>query len=298
MNQKDLQNILESTIKKSFSNVQIFEEGIDLNTQLEFEKLTKAFLKNNAKDRDIKTLKNGLFNAKTTEEERKNILIELSFSDDVQAFRLLEKFNTQCVDDFKKWATLALQKSRAHIEHSLSNEDKVYISSGLGGSGNKLRFFFVMSSKNDAEFNKLQKEILKKEIEFSVKNRAGTIEKIIFQGYFVTVLCLIPITQSLDKIFLDILKECNSLGDFLSDRVIATNTEEFDNEIIKGILNDDPDVLKNFNQFPQSSLDFDEFDDDDDDDYFEGNDFLDDDDFDEFDDDDFDEFDDDDFLPF
>lgn len=283
MKERDLKKLLQNKLKKSFSNVKIFEEGIDIETQLEFEKLTKIFIENNKEKTEVHISENDLFNEGTSEEKKKDLLIELSFSDDVKAYRLIEKFSNECEADLKKWSALALQKSRAHIEHSLSNEDKVYISSGLGGRGDKLRYFFVLSANDDLNFNELHKNIIKKEIEFAISKHQGIIEDILFYDYYVTIVCLIPLHHSLDKIFKNILDECNELGDFLSDRVIATNTEKFNEDTIVKILNEDPETIKSFDQHEESDfLGIDNFNDDD---------FDDDDEF----DDDFDD-DDDDFL--
>jgi len=283
MKERDLKKLLQSKLKKSFSNVKIFEEGIDLETQLEFEKTTKIFIKENKEKTEVLISENDLFNEGIATDIKKNLLIELSFSDDVKAYRLIEKFQNECVPELKKWAALALQKSRAHIEHSLSNEDKVYISSGLGGLGDKLRYFFVLSAKDDIIFNDLHKNIIKKEIDFTISKYQGIIEDVLFYNYYVTIVCLVPLQHSLDKIFKNILDDCNELGNFLSDKIIATNTEKINEETIEKILNEDPETIESFEQHEESDFfGIDNFDDDDD--------FFDDDEY----DDDFD--DDDDFI--
>ncbi len=301
MNQRDLKRLLQEKISKSISKVQIFEEGIDIHTQIEFEKLTKELVDREQKTTELSILEKNLFNEGTDIQLKKEILIELSFSEDVKAYRLIEKFLAECEDDLKKWSALALQKGRVHIEHALSNEEKVYISSGLGGSDNKLRYFFALSSNENKAFSELHKNILTKELNFTIKKYDGIIEDLIFQEYYVTVVCLIPLSHSLDKIFRSILEECNSLGNFLSDKVIATNTEKFDNKTVEGLIKDEPEAVKKFDDFANSSLtlgqdalfgddEFSEFEDEYFDDYDEDDDDYDDD----FDDD----FSDDDILPF
>jgi len=296
MNQRDLKRLLQEKLSKSISNIQIFEEGIDIHTQIDFETQTKKFFEKEDDNKELSVLENILFNEGTEIEIKKDILIELSFSEDVKAYRLIEKFYAECEEDIKKWSALALQKSRVHIEHSLGNEEKVYISSGLGGFENRLRYFFVLSSNNNEHFNDFQKNILTKELNFTIKKYEGVIEELIFRDYYVTIVCMIPLHHSLDKIFRSIIEECNSLGNFLSEKVIATNTEKFDNKTVESLLNDDPEITKKFDEFAQSALglgqdaffedDFEEFDDkffDDDEDDFE---------------DDDEDFSDDDILPF
>jgi hypothetical protein len=254
MKQRDLKYFLQTKLKKSLSNIRIFEEGIDLETQLEFEKKTKKLIQSESGKIQISISETDLFNESIPIEEKKQNLLELSFSDDVKAYRLIEKFQSECEPELKNWTALALQKSRAHIEHSLSNEERIYISSGLGGSGNKLRYFFVLTSKNDKPFNELHRNILKKEIKYSIEKHEGIIEDIIFYDYFVTIVCLIPLQITLDKIFESIIDQCNELGNFLSDRIIATNTEKFERETIEKILNNDLETIKNIDN--QKKVDF------------------------------------------
>ena len=283
MKEEDIRKYIQNKLKKSFENFQIFEEGIDLETQIEFEKLTKSFFEKDFQEIDINTAEKNLYDTSFSETDKKEILISLSFSDDVKAYRLIEKFRTNSNNTLKEWSALSLQKSRAHIEHSLSNEDKVYISSGLGGSGDKLRYFLVFSATKDITFTDFHKKIVKKEIDSTLTKFDGVTENITFYDYFVTVVCLIPIHISLDQIFKNILDECNELGNFMSDKVIATNTEKIDEETIVKILNEDPEAIKPFENYKDSDLfgledfdddDYDEFDDeyddfdDDDDDYY------------------------------
>ena len=46
------------------------------------------------------------------------------------------------------------------LESSLLGEDAGIISTGLGGKGNKLRHYFVISSKNDSPFSREQEEVI------------------------------------------------------------------------------------------------------------------------------------------
>jgi hypothetical protein len=299
MKEGHIKNILKKKFKKSLNNVQIFEEGIDIQTQIDFEKYSKRFLKKEVSEINIDDIQEKLQNESVSTEEKKNYLVELSFSDNVKSYRLIENYRDSCSEELKNWATLSAQKSRAHIEHSLSNDDKIYISSGLGGSGNKLRYFFVLSASDNADFSGFHQEILKKEIEYTLKKYGGVAESTTFYNYFVTIVCLIPINVSLENVFQHILDECNQFGNFLSDKIIATNTELFKEETIMKILNDDPEIFNDLAEFDEVDTEFkdmeefdeDEFGEDDFDDEFDDDEDFDDDG--EFDDDEDDEDDDD-----
>ncbi len=280
MTNKSLKQFLENKLHKSFSDFMVFEEGIDVSVQLEFEKASFLFIKENEEIRDTAELETILYNPETSEEDKKNVLVELSMSGDVKAYRIIEKYKDTCGEEIKKWTILAFQKSRAHIEHELSDDDKIYISSGLGGSGNSLRYFFVLTTNEKEKFSDFQKDLLTKEIKFSLNKNKSIVEKITFSDYFVSIVCLVPMQVSLDAILKSILNETKKFGDFLSDEIIATNTEIFSEEKIIKIINHDPDIEKELqlSQNDDTDLDFFNLDDDD----FDGYDFFDD----EFDDDD------------
>jgi len=292
MTNKSLKQFLENKLHKSVSDFMVFEEGIDVSVQLEFEKASFLFIKENEEIRDTAELETILYNPETSEEDKKNVLVELSMSGDVKAYRIIEKYKDTCGEEIKKWTILAFQKSRAHIEHELSDDDKIYISSGLGGSGNSLRYFFVLTTNEKEKFSDFQKDLLTKEIKFSLNKNKSIVEKITFSDYFVSIVCLVPMQVSLDAILKSILNETKKFGDFLSDEIIATNTEIFSEEKIIKIINHDPDIEKEL-QLPQNDdtdLDFFNLDDD----VFGDYDFFDDDEF----DDEFDDDDDDDISPF
>jgi len=282
MTNKNLKQFLEKKLHKSFSDFLVFEEGIDVSIQIKYEKASLEFIEKDTEIRPLEKLENILNNSEITIDDKKNALIELSMSGDVKAYRIIEKYKDVCDDEIKKWTILAFQKSRAHIEHELSNSEKIYISSGLGGSGNKLRYFFVLSSNEKTYFSDFQKDLLKKEIEFSLNRNESIAEKITFYDYFVSILCLVPLQVSPDAILSGILNETKEFGDFLSDEIIATNTEIFSEEKIIKLIDHDPEIQKELQLSGNNDIDLDFLN-------IEGEDFDDDD----FDDNLFDEFDDD-----
>ena len=284
MTNKNLKQFLEKKLHKSFSDFLVFEEGIDVSVQIEYEKASVEFIDKDEEIRPLKELETILNNHEKSIEDKKNAIIELSMSGDVKAYRIIEKYKDVCDNQLKSWAILAFQKSRAHIEHELSDDDKIYISSGLGGSGNKLRYFFVLTTNNKEKFTDFQKNLLTKEIKFSLDKNDSIAEKITFYDYFVSILCLVPLQISPDTILSGILNETKEFGNFLSDEIIATNTEVFSEEKIIKLIDRDPEVQNELSLPENEDINLDFFN-------LEGNQLDDTDD--DFDDDDFDDFDDD-----
>ena len=168
---------------------------------------------------------NELFDKSADEDDIKEVLVLLANLDDVEAFRAIEKYNLDVPPALKDWAVLALQESRMTLESSLLEENQVIISTGLGGKGKKLRYFAVLSSNKEEGFSDLQKRLIEKELEFSVKKHDGEIEQIDFYDHYCLFKSLIPLNFSVKEIIRMALEECNQIGDFINEKFILTNVK-------------------------------------------------------------------------
>ena len=106
---------------------------------------------------------------------------KLAIIDSVEAFRALENCNIVPQLELREWAILALQQSNMLIHSSLLDEQQVFISTGLGGKNDKLRYFLIFPYKyTESEVNKIQKNSLKSELSFFLEKQEGIVEKIDF----------------------------------------------------------------------------------------------------------------------
>ena len=109
------------------------------------------------------------------------------------------------------------------IESKLLDENKVLISTGLGGKGFKLRYFVVLFSKDEKEFGPFQQKIIRNELTYAIKKVNGELEEITFHDHLATVISVIPLHVSVQDLFYNIIDECNILGNFLNSNYIITN---------------------------------------------------------------------------
>ena len=141
-----------------------------------------------------------------------------------------------------------MQESRMLLESNFLDENQVFISTGLGGKGLKLRYFVVFLTTDSLILNKFQKKIIKNETEYILKKYQSEIEEIKYSDIFVTLKALIPISVHLNNIFEEIVTECNQFGDFLQTNFIVTNVKELENEEIYKLIEssenqDDDDMI-------------------------------------------------------
>lgn len=214
-------------------NYSILEEQIDIKTQMTYFEKSKKIKENRPDKAETLSKKESLFDQNVDIKEKMEILTLLANLDDVEAFRLIEKFLKDCPSEIKDWSTLALQESRMTIESSLLDENQVIISTGLGGKGKKLRYFTVLSSKKGNPFSELQKKLIEKELNFVMKKHDGEIEKIDFYENYSTFLAIVPLNVSIKELINSAIEECNQIGDFISVKFILTNVKVLSIDEIK-----------------------------------------------------------------
>lgn len=224
--QKALENLPE--------NFNVLEEQINLELQVEYfdfsHKMKTEDYRRYLKESDQ------LFETQTAPEEKKKILSALASSGEVEAFRTIEKYLKNPDSELKDWAVLALQESRMLLQSSLLDEQQVFISTGLGGKGQKLRYFVVFLN-NSGELTDMQKKLLDDELAYVMKQNDGEVEELNTMLDFTTAVVILPIKAPLKDIFKSIIDECNQYGNFLQEDMVITNVKRLNPVEIVELLN-------------------------------------------------------------
>lgn len=228
---------IQDAINNLPDNYSILEEQIDIELQLEYFNYAKE-LKNEFTQDYILKRKNDLFDDNFPNEEKKNLLVLLASINKVEAYRAIEKFTKEPVPELKSWSVLALQESRMLMQSTFLDEQQVFISTGLGGQGQKLRYFLILRSRDfNIEFTKTQKQLIESELIFSIKKHDGVFEEIEFEDGFAKALLLMPLKSDMQDMFRSFIDECNQYGDFLDEDVILTNVRKLEISEIRDFLN-------------------------------------------------------------
>lgn len=204
----------------------ILEEQIDVKLQMEYFKfstaLKKKFTPEENEDWDLSEV---LISEEFDDEHLKENLVRLASIDNPKAYRLLEQFVAQKHESLYDWGILALQESKMLLESSLLEENQVFISTGLGGRGNMLRYFVVLIGNNTDAISDFQKGIIKSEFEFALREGESELEELNFEKHIATMKVLIPFEVHFQKVFRKAVKECNQYGDFLKENFLVTNVK-------------------------------------------------------------------------
>ncbi len=223
----------------------ILEQRIPVELQMEYFKYSANVRKENQPPRPLseeecEMIYETLLNGETEErEEKRHLLSVLATAKSIRAYRLLEEY-AQCADpEVTDWACMALMESRIALESEFSDEKQIYISTGLGGKGEKLRFYVLMLSKGKRPFEDYQRTTIEKEFAYSLPQSNCEIERIAVGEQFVELEFLVPVKEDVKRVLDRVINECNQYGDFLSDVYTVTNVKELTQEEIAEIINKD-----------------------------------------------------------
>jgi hypothetical protein len=209
--------------KNVLDNFVLIDEPIDLSTQEEYFSLSETIDFDNVDYKEVLTGSDKLFSKDTPIESKKKILILLAHLGTPESCRILEKYLKSPETNLRDWALLSLKECRMFLESVLLEEEGGFISTGLGGKDNKLRYYFIVSSKDGLPFSENHKNILKRGFETISHKYKSQIEEINFEATYATIGMLIPMDIAVGEIIEEGISECNNIGEFLSLGYYVTN---------------------------------------------------------------------------
>jgi hypothetical protein len=205
---------------------------------MEYFKYSEQMRRNKVKitDDEYEMCMQSLTNEMLSTARKKYILSALAISNDVKAYRLLEEYVQHPEPDITNWAYMALMESRISLESELLEEKQIYISTGLGGKGEKLRFFVLMLASKKESFQEYQRQTIEREFEYYLPKEDCEIERLTIHDLYVELLVLIPMRRDIKAILDRVLTECNEYGNFISDIITVTNVKELSADEITEII--------------------------------------------------------------
>ncbi|WP_163713735.1 hypothetical protein [Mangrovibacterium lignilyticum] len=237
-NLKKIQEAIES-LPDNFS---ILEEQIDVELQMQYFEFTKDKT-NNQGIEDFEAAEAQLYDPEISETDKKKLLVRLAGHDKVESFRIIERFRTQAEGPMRNWAILAIQEARMILQSSLLDEQQVYISTGLGGKGQNIRYFITLLNQDiEEDFTPTQKKLIETEFQYFLNKSEGELEEMNFDKGFALGLFLFPLKKNLQDIFKSFIEECNQYGNFLREDVIITNVKQLSIDEIRTFLNQEENI--------------------------------------------------------
>ncbi|MDD4514612.1 hypothetical protein [Massilibacteroides sp.] len=238
---KDKEDVF-SKFRDSFSKIDgrfhILEQRVPVELQMEYFKYSEQIRKerNELTDIEYDSFIEMLNDEETSTEYKRYVLTSLAASRQVRAFRALEEYVTHSSEDVTDWAYMALMESRISLESELSDEKQVYISTGLGGRGEKLRFYMMFPSKENKPFEQLHRQIIEREFAYYLESDDCEIERLTIHDIYVELVALVPVRLNIKDLLDKVINECNLYGNFLYNSYTITNVKELSEEEVRDVL--------------------------------------------------------------
>ena len=222
--------------KNVLNGFTLIEEAIDLSIQEEYITFSETIDFDHVDYEEVLTESDKLFDNHTPIELRKRILILLAHLGTAESCRILEKFLKISEGNLRDWALLSLKECRTFLESVLLQEEGGFISTGLGGKNNKLRYYFILSSKGGQPFSETHRNTLKRGFETISLKYKSEIEEINFEATYAMIGILIPMDVAVGELIEEGISECNKMSEFLFCDYYVTNVKKPTHEEISKYL--------------------------------------------------------------
>lgn len=232
---ENLNDKIQEMLGENPGNLKVMEEQIDVALQVEYFECSKR-LREEKEESWALNLSQYLHEPGYSEDVKKEILARLATIEKVECYRIIESFVKEGEESLHKWALLSLNESRLQLESKILDENQVFISTGLGGRDQKLRYFVVIMTRTRSDLTPTHQMVIQNEFEYILKKFDAEVEEVNFSGYLSTIMLLLPMNYSLRTVFNEAIQECNRYGDFLNDDFIVTNVKTLSFQEIKEFL--------------------------------------------------------------
>ena len=242
----------------------LLEEHVPIEEQMEYFRFFDRVRKEGMPfDRDEEIVI--LYSPNQTIHRKKRSLIRLSTLPEVKAYRAIETYHSSPHDpELVNWAAMALVGSKVILSSTLSGEQQIYVSSGLGGLDKRLRFFALFATQDRSALSEVQRELVEREFRFQLQQAEVEIENFTIAKNYFTIVMLLPLEADPKVIINTAIDEINQLGNFLDEKFLFTNIKILTEEDIQKVLEhgfDRPPVRRSGQSEPpdpQGSSDADE----------------------------------------
>ena len=121
---------------------------------------------------------------------------------------------------------LSLKECRMFVESVFLNEGGGFISTGLGGKGNKLRYYFIVSKRSGRPLTETEKETAQEAIEASSAEYEAELEEFTIESNYVMVRILVPMDVAVGRVIEEGIDRCNRKREVLSRDYYVTNVKK------------------------------------------------------------------------
>jgi hypothetical protein len=235
---KNIFDNFDKFLRDTDGDCRILEHQVPIETQMEYFVYSQRLRELLPEDSEMAfdQFASVLFDSAGALSQKKTILSALAVSKEVRAYRMLQEYVQNPDKELKDWAQMALMESRVILESELTDERQVYISSGLGGKGNKMRFYILLLSATGKQLVDYQQQVIEREFAFASQKEDCEIEELTIKTNYIELMLLAPIQKNIKRFIEKIVTECNQYGDFIANTITITNVKKLSGKEIAQII--------------------------------------------------------------
>ena len=144
----------------------------------------------------------------------------------MESSKILEKYLKMSEGTLNDWAILSLKECRMFLESVLLKEEGGFISTGLGGKDNKLRYYFIVSTREGRTLTRSERETLEEGFKGSSDKYKSEIEEINFGTNYAMIGILVPMDVAVGEVIEEGIRRCNRMGEILFVDYYVTNVKK------------------------------------------------------------------------
>ena len=169
-------------------------------------------------------------------EEKKRICFCLAHFGTLESFKMLDKYLEKPDKELTAWAVLCIEECRMFLESELMDEDRAVVIGGAGGDGNRMRFYFIVTSPKERDFSQREKTTIEGGYAKIEKELDTKIEYIEFSHNYALISVLIPMDIAPEDFVMSGQKQCNKSYALLREHYYASNMKKPDEDVIQEYL--------------------------------------------------------------
>jgi len=232
-NDKNIFNEFQQALQGINGNLRVLKVPVSVEKQAEYFKYSEKVRKN-SQNETVERQMDVLNSDEASIEEMKYAMTFLAISGDVKAYRVLENYSKDPKSELlSDWTKMSLLQAQITLDSELLDEKQVFISTGLGGEGSKLRFYAFFKSEGLLPFSEYQRNLIEKEIPLCIHRYQGEVEDIQIEENYFSLMFLIELKVDIKTMLMKAVSECNEYGNFIQTSFSVTNVKKFKQEDIE-----------------------------------------------------------------
>jgi len=227
--------------RKRATKQSIFGAPISMETHRDYIQYHNGINLKEFSDAELKRERDKLLRKKVSLEEKKKLLFLLAHTKSLWALYGIQKYLKAPEPELAEFAQLAWQECQAGVLNlaleklGFEEQDEPVIMGGFGGSENKLRFCFAISTEKH-QFTEADKAHIQGALQNTARELKSKLEEMFFSKNYLRVTVLVPMDIAVGDFIEDVIANSNASEPLLRQHYFVVNTHILSNKEIENYI--------------------------------------------------------------